>query len=145
MSPRTDSLIAALRPPLIALAVVLAVAGIIWADLAPAERATLVSVLTVPRLALIGLLNSGVSAAYYLRLAFTAAQRPEEEGRRPFPLPQVGIAVGAALLFTTAATLWLGIKPGTVLGAAETAAHTLQVPGVDTTTQGVNRPQQPHP
>ena len=27
-------------------------------------------------LVIIGLLNSGVSAAYYLRLAFTAAQRP---------------------------------------------------------------------
>jgi NADH-quinone oxidoreductase subunit N len=96
-------------------------------------------------LALIGLLNSGVSAAYYLRLAFTAAQRPEEEGRRAIALPQVGIAVGAALLFTTGATLALGIVPNTVLKAAETAAHTLQVPGGDTTTQGVNRPMQPHP
>jgi NADH-quinone oxidoreductase subunit N len=96
-------------------------------------------------LALIGLLNSGVSAAYYLRLAFTAAQRPEEEGRRAIALPQVGVAVGAALLFTTGATLALGIVPNTVLKAAETAAHTLQVPGADTTTQGVNRPMQPQP
>jgi NADH-quinone oxidoreductase subunit N len=96
-------------------------------------------------LALIGLLNSGVSAAYYLRLAFTAAQRPEEEGRSAFALPQVGIAVGAALLFTMGATLALGIVPGTVLKAAETAAHTLQVPGADTTTQGVNRLPQPRP
>jgi NADH-quinone oxidoreductase subunit N len=96
-------------------------------------------------LALIGLLNSGVSAAYYLRLAFTAAQRPEDEGRKPFALPQVGIAVGAALLFTTGATLALGIVPNVVLKAAETAAHTLQVPGADTTTQGVNPPLQPHP
>ena len=96
-------------------------------------------------LALIGLLNSGVAAAYYLRLAFTAAQRPEEEGRRAIALPQVGVAVGAALLFTTGATLALGIVPNTVLKAAETAAHTLQVPGADTTTQGVNRPMQPQP
>jgi NADH-quinone oxidoreductase subunit N len=96
-------------------------------------------------LALIGLLNSGISAAYYLRLAFTAAQRPEEEGRRPIAVPQLGIAVGAALLFTTAATLWLGIAPGAVLHSAQTAAHTLQVPGVDTTTQRVNQPQQPRP
>jgi NADH-quinone oxidoreductase subunit N len=96
-------------------------------------------------LALIGLLNSGVSAAYYLRLAFTAAQRPEDEGRKPFALPQVGIAVGAALLFTTGATLALGIVPNVVLKAAETAAHTLQVPGADTTLQGVNPPLQPHP
>jgi NADH-quinone oxidoreductase subunit N len=96
-------------------------------------------------LALIGLLNSGVSAAYYLRLAFTAAQRPEEEGRRPIAVPQLGIAVGASLLFTTAATLWLGIAPGAVLHSAQTAAHTLQVPGADTTTQGANQPLQPRP
>ena len=33
-------------------------------------------------LAIIGLLNSGLAAAYYLRLAFTAAQRPDEDARR---------------------------------------------------------------
>jgi NADH-quinone oxidoreductase subunit N len=92
-------------------------------------------------LALIGLLNSGVSAAYYLRLAFTAAQRPDEETGQPAALPQLGIAVGASLLFATAATLWLGINPGGILHSAETAAHTLQVPGVDTSTQGINQPQ----
>ena len=76
MSPRTDSLIAALRPPLIALAVVVAVAGIIWADLAPAERATVVSVLTVPRLALIGLLTVSALALLGLHLhRVTAATR----------------------------------------------------------------------
>jgi len=80
-------------------------------------------------LAVIGLLNSGVASAYYLRLAFAAAQRPDDQnGRAQFPLPQVGIAVGAALLFTVGATLWLGIVPGRALHAAETAAHTLQVP-----------------
>jgi NADH-quinone oxidoreductase subunit N len=97
-------------------------------------------------LALIGLLNSGVSVAYYMRLAFTAAQRPDDdEGRTRVALPQVGIAVGAALLFTTGATLALGIVPNEVLRAAETAAHTLQIPGADTTTQGANQPQQPRP
>jgi NADH-quinone oxidoreductase subunit N len=96
-------------------------------------------------LALIGLLNSGLAAAYYLRLAFAASQRPDDEERKPFALQQVGIAVGAALLFTTGATLALGIVPNAVLKAAETAAHTLQVPGADTTTQGVNQPQQPRP
>jgi NADH-quinone oxidoreductase subunit N len=97
-------------------------------------------------LALIGLLNSGVSVAYYMRLAFTAAQRPDDdEGRTRVALPQVGIAVGAALLFTTGATLALGIVPNEVLRAAETAAHTLQIPSADTTTQGANQPQQPRP
>jgi len=96
-------------------------------------------------LALIGLLNSGVSAAYYLRFAFAAAQRPEEmETGTRIALPQVGVAVGAALLFTTGATLSLGILPNEVLRAAETAAHTLQVPGADVSTQDVNQPVQPH-
>jgi NADH-quinone oxidoreductase subunit N len=80
-------------------------------------------------LAIIGLLNSGVAAAYYLRLAFTAAQRPvEESGENQISTPQVGIAVGAALLFAVAATLLLGISPGEILHATESGAHTLQAP-----------------
>jgi NADH-quinone oxidoreductase subunit N len=94
-------------------------------------------------LAVIGLLNSGVAAAYYLRLAFAAAQRPaEQDGRAPFPVPQVGIAVGAALLFTVGATLWLGIVPGKVLNAAEMAAHTLRVPQTEEAAPEISlRPQ----
>ena len=57
-------------------------------------------------LAIIGLLNSGLAAAYYLRLALGAAQQPDDQdGDMRSSLPQVGIAVGAALLFTVAATL----------------------------------------
>ncbi len=83
-------------------------------------------------LAIIGLLNSGLAAAYYLRLAFAAAQRPTEEARKPLlALPQAGIAVAAALLFAVAATLVLGIVPGEVLHAAQSGAHTLQVPPTD--------------
>ncbi len=80
-------------------------------------------------LAVIGLLNSGLAAAYYLRFALAAAQRPSEDdesGRTPST--PVGIAVGAALLLATAATLWLGISPGGVLRATEAGAHTLQTP-----------------
>jgi len=80
-------------------------------------------------LAIIGLLNSGLASAYYLRLAFAAAQRPDDDsGRTRYAIPQIGVAVGAGLLFTVAATLWLGIWPGSALHAAETAAHTLRVP-----------------
>ena len=78
-------------------------------------------------LAIIGLLNSGVAAAYYLRLAFVAAQRPEESEAR-FPMLPVGVAVGAAMLFAVGATLILGISPGRILHATETGAHTLQAP-----------------
>ena len=83
-------------------------------------------------LAIIGLLNSGLAAAYYLRLAFAAAQRPTEQTRNAgLPTPQVGVAVAAALLFAVAATLVLGIAPGEVLHASQAAAHTLQAPPAD--------------
>jgi NADH-quinone oxidoreductase subunit N len=80
-------------------------------------------------LAIIGLLNSGLAAAYYLRLALVSAQRPLADGPRSAPpTPTVGVAVGAALFFAVAATLVLGIIPGATLNAAQTAAHTLQAP-----------------
>lgn len=81
-------------------------------------------------LALIGLLNSGMAAAYYLRLAVTAAQRPSETVPVA-PRPQVGIAVGAALLLCVAATLVLGIVPNSTLRAAQAGAHTLQAPPME--------------
>ena len=78
-------------------------------------------------LAIIGLLNSGLAAAYYLRLVFTVAQRPDEEDRiSPLPVTRVGIGIITALAFATLATLALGIVPGGALHAAETGAHTLQ-------------------
>jgi NADH-quinone oxidoreductase subunit N len=70
-----------------------------------------------------------LAAGYYLRLAFTASQRPIDEAvDARIPAPQVGVAVGAALLFAVAATLVLGIIPGDVLHATESGAHTLQAP-----------------
>ena len=79
-------------------------------------------------LAIIGLLNSGIGAAYYLRLAFTAAQRPEDSPETQLPLTPMGIAVGASVLFAVLATLVLGITPGQILKATEAGAHTLQAP-----------------
>jgi NADH-quinone oxidoreductase subunit N len=95
-------------------------------------------------LAVIGLLNSGVASAYYLRLALAAAQKPDgQNGVYASSLPQVGIAVGAALLFTVGATLALGIVPGKALHAAETAAHTLQVPRVEESAPEISLQPQP--
>lgn len=95
-------------------------------------------------LAIIGMLNSGVASAYYLRLACATAQRPEDQGRQtPIAVPQIGIAVGAALLFTVGSTLWLGILPGKILGAAQTAAHTLQVPPTEAQGPAIALPSQP--
>ena len=86
-------------------------------------------------LVLIGLLNSGLAAAYYLRLALAAAQRPTRE-KQTANAPQVGIAVGAALLFAVAATLALGIVPGGVFGAADASAHTLEAPATGSSAPG---------
>jgi NADH-quinone oxidoreductase subunit N len=78
-------------------------------------------------LSLIGLLNSGIAAAYYLRLAVVSAQRPAADARIA-PRPHVGAAVFAALFFAAAVTLILGVIPGAALEAAQSAAHTLQAP-----------------
>jgi NADH-quinone oxidoreductase subunit N len=95
-------------------------------------------------LAVIGLLNSGVASAYYLRLALATAQKPDaQSGVFESSLPQVGIAVGAALLFTVGATLALGIVPGKALRAAETAAHTLQVPHAEESVPEISLQPQP--
>jgi len=78
-------------------------------------------------LAIIGLANSGLASAYYLRLVFASAQRPtESEGIAAEHTVRGGIAVAAALGLAVAATLALGIVPGGVLHASEQAAHTLQ-------------------
>jgi NADH-quinone oxidoreductase subunit N len=91
-------------------------------------------------LAIIGLLNSGVAAGYYLRLALVAAQRDPEPDRAVAPATQVGVAVGAALLFATAATLVLGIVPGATLHSAESAAHTLQAPPPESAPLSIEMP-----
>jgi NADH-quinone oxidoreductase subunit N len=97
-------------------------------------------------LAIVGLLNSGLAAAYYLRLAMLAAQRsPAKSAEETAAPPQVGVAVGAALFFAVAATLILGIAPGEVLRAAQAGAHTLQAPAVQATTPGLSDAQLPNP
>jgi NADH-quinone oxidoreductase subunit N len=99
-------------------------------------------------LAVIGLLNSGLAAAYYLRLAFATAQRPvEPDGKAPAPVPYAGVAVSAALMFAVAVTLVLGIVPNEVLRASQSGAHTLQAPPDDSSAipSSLNAGQTPHP
>jgi NADH-quinone oxidoreductase subunit N len=87
-------------------------------------------------LVIIGLLNSGLAAAYYLRLALVAAQRPAEQ-KPAAAAPRVGAAVIAALAMAVIVTLVLGIVPGEVLRAAETGSHTLQAPPAETSAPGI--------
>jgi NADH-quinone oxidoreductase subunit N len=75
-------------------------------------------------LGVIGLLNSGLAAAYYLKLAVVVAQ-PAKDSAAVSPAPQTGIAIAAALAFTALATLLLGIAPGRILGAAQNGAMSL--------------------
>jgi NADH-quinone oxidoreductase subunit N len=88
-------------------------------------------------LAIIGLLNSGLAAAYYLRLALAAAQRPTaKDAPDAVSAPQVGVAVGAGLLLAVTATLILGILPNEVLRAAQAGAHVLEAAPTQTTVYG---------
>lgn len=97
-------------------------------------------------LAIIGLLNSGLAAAYYLRLALAAAQRsPAKNDEEVAPAPQVGIAVSAALAFAVIATLILGIVPNEVLHAAQNGALTLQAPPAPANTPGLGAGPMPNP
>ena len=78
-------------------------------------------------LTLIGLLNSGVASFYYIRLVVKTAQKPEADAPVE-EAPQVGVAVGAALLLTVAATLVLGVVPGIPIKSAEWGAQSLTAP-----------------
>jgi NADH-quinone oxidoreductase subunit N len=82
-------------------------------------------------LALIGLLNSGLAAAYYLKLAVSVAQKPLPGTSEPASPPgkiAIGAAAGAALAFAVLATLVLGIAPARVLDAAQAAARSFPLP-----------------
>jgi NADH-quinone oxidoreductase subunit N len=79
-------------------------------------------------LTIIGLINSGLAAFYYLRVGVAVYSRPAETApvrsvaKASFPLQ-------LALLLTAAAVLILGIVPGNVLRAARAAAQALYSTG----------------
>jgi NADH-quinone oxidoreductase subunit N len=79
-------------------------------------------------LAIIGLVNSGIAAGYYLKLVLAAASRVSEDEVKVANAPKPSTLAVTALLLAVAATLVLGIVPNSVLHAAQTAAHTLQPP-----------------
>jgi NADH-quinone oxidoreductase subunit N len=89
-------------------------------------------------LAILGLLNSGIAAFYYLRLLTSAYTKPSET----IPMESVARITPSlliALLLTVAATLILGIVPGRVLTRARAGAATLypaaEVPAVTSQSQ----------
>ncbi len=73
-------------------------------------------------LTIIGVLNSGVGAYYYLRIIVMMYMR---ESRREVPVRPVPFAMGVALVTCMIATLYLGIFPGSVLRYAQDSAREL--------------------
>jgi NADH-quinone oxidoreductase subunit N len=74
-------------------------------------------------LAVIGLVNSGVAAYYYLRLLMSLYGRPTEDAPVQ-TMPKLQGSLTLALLLTVSATFILGIFPGQVLSLARAGAAT---------------------
>jgi NADH-quinone oxidoreductase subunit N len=74
-------------------------------------------------LAIIGLVNSGVAAYYYLRLLMSVYGKPADDA--PVQLvPRLNGSLTLALLLTVAATFILGVFPGRILSMARAGAAT---------------------
>ena len=74
-------------------------------------------------LAIIGLINSGIGAFYYLRLLASIYSKPSDNIPME-SMPRVQTSLLFAIGLTAAATLILGIVPGRILSAARAAAAT---------------------
>jgi NADH-quinone oxidoreductase subunit N len=73
-------------------------------------------------LTIIGVINSAVGAYYYLKLIVMMYMREASEDVPVLPIPP---SLAAALAITLAATIYLGIAPGPVLGYAQRSAKEL--------------------
>ena len=73
-------------------------------------------------LTVIGVLNSGIGAYYYLRIIVVMYMR---EARKPVPVTRVPFSLGLALTTCIAATIYLGIFPSRVLEYAQDSAQQL--------------------
>lgn len=69
-------------------------------------------------LTVIGLLNSGIAAYYYLRVLGALYMQPTDAADRDLAVRPVGAPLALALVLTVVATLALGIVPGRVLSLA---------------------------
>jgi NADH-quinone oxidoreductase subunit N len=74
-------------------------------------------------LAVIGLVNSGVAAYYYLRLLMSVYGKPADDAPVQ-SIPRLKGSLTLALLLTVSATFILGIFPGSILSMARAGAAT---------------------
>jgi NADH-quinone oxidoreductase subunit N len=74
-------------------------------------------------LAIIGLVNSGIAAFYYLRVAGAVFSKPADSSP-VLTVPRATVPLLFALFLTMGATLILGITPGGILAGARAAAAT---------------------
>ena len=74
-------------------------------------------------LTIIGLINSGIAAFYYLRVAAAVYARPAESAP-VMSVPRPTMPLLLAIFITAAATFILGVAPGSVISGARSAART---------------------
>ncbi len=75
-------------------------------------------------LAVIGLINSGIAAFYYLRVLTALYSRPAE-GSPVLSMPRMSYTLAFAVLLSVSATLLLGVAPRASLDLAQRGAATL--------------------
>jgi NADH-quinone oxidoreductase subunit N len=75
-------------------------------------------------LAIIGFINSGIAAFYYLRLLTVLYSKPAE-GSPVLAVPGMSITLGIAILLAASATLLLGVVPRSSLDLAQRGAGAL--------------------
>ena len=73
-------------------------------------------------LTIIAVINSAVAAYYYLKIIVVMYMKDEREA---IPTMRIPFALGTALVVTTAATIYLGVLPGSVLKYAQHAGSEL--------------------
>jgi NADH-quinone oxidoreductase subunit N len=92
-------------------------------------------------LGILGLLNSGIAAFYYLRLVGALYTKPAESSPVT-SVPRPSMPLLFAVLLTAAATLILGIVPGKVLAKAKAAAETYSAVSVNPQAQAAQETAQ---
>jgi NADH-quinone oxidoreductase subunit N len=81
-------------------------------------------------LAVIGLINSGIAAYYYLRVLAAVYTKPYESSP-VMAVPRPTLSLLLALLITISTTLILGIVPGRILAQAKAGAATFPMMSPD--------------